>query len=173
MTHVLNIDDAESRDIASGDCFEARIAPLADKTGGQRIGANLTTVPPGKAAFPMHHHYGNEEHFFIVSGTGTLRLGDDRHAVRPGDYVVTPPGGPELAHQLVNTGSEDLRYLSLSTKIVPEVVGYPDSGKTGVLPVPFGHGDGMFLVEDTSKNTKGYWDGEDGSEVKALTAPKS
>ena len=116
MHPILNIADAESRPITNGDVFEARLAPLAERLGGRDIGANVTTVPPGKAAFPLHHHHGNEEHFFIISGNGVLRLGAVNHAVKPGDYIVTPPGGAELAHQLVNTGATDLVYLALSTK---------------------------------------------------------
>src|ERR1700730_10413650 len=108
MHPILNIADAESRPITNGDVFEARLAPLAERLGGVRIGANVTTVPPGKAAFPLHHHFGNEEHFFIISGSGTLRFGDATHAVTPGDYIVTPPGGAGLAHQLVNAGPDDL-----------------------------------------------------------------
>src|SRR5947208_15058499 len=115
MPPMLNIAEAESRQITNGDIFEARLAPLAERLGGRAIAANVTTVPPGKAAFPLHHHHGNEEHFFVISGTGVLRLGAATHAVKPGDYIVTPPGGAELAHQLVNTGATDLVYLALST----------------------------------------------------------
>ncbi len=167
MTPILNISDAQSRRFAHRDWFEARVASLADRLGATAIGANATTVPPGKAAFPFHHHHANEEHFFIVRGTGTLRFGDASHPVKPGDYIVTPAGGSELAHQLVNTGGEDLVYLALSTTTVPEVVGYPDSAKTGVATVPVAAGR-RFLVEDRLRDTKTYWDDEDGAAIQAL-----
>jgi uncharacterized cupin superfamily protein len=171
MHPILNIADAESRPITNGDVFEARLAPLAERLGGRDIGANVTTVPPGKAAFPLHHHHGNEEHFFIISGNGVLRLGAANHAVKPGDYIVTPPGGAELAHQLVNTGATDLVYLALSTKHLPEVVGYPDSGKTGVAAE--GMAQRRFLVEDRFRDTVTYYDGEDGAGVRAAAASGS
>ena len=171
MHPILNIADAESRPITNGDVFEARLAPLAERVGGRDIGANVTTVPPGKAAFPLHHHHGNEEHFFIISGNGVLRLGAANHAVKPGDYIVTPPGGAELAHQLVNTGTTDLVYLALSTKRLPEVVGYPDSGKTGVTVE--GMAQRRFLVEDRFRDTVTYYDGEDGAGVRAAAASGS
>src|SRR3979409_2546958 len=117
---IHNLDRAENRPVPNSDISEARLAPLAERLGGRDIGANVTTVPPGKAAFPLLHHHGNEEHFFVISGTGVLRLGAATHAVKPGDYIVTPPGGAELAHQLVNTGAADLVYLALSTKPLPE-----------------------------------------------------
>ena len=168
MPPILNIADAESRSVTNGDMFEARLAPLAERVGGRNIGANVTTVPPRKAAFPLHHHHGNEEHFFIISGAGILRLGAATHAVKPGDYIVTPLGGGELAHQLVNTGAADLVYLALSTKCLPEVVGYPDSGKTGVAAE--GMAQRRFLVEDRFRDTVTYYDGEDGAGVRAVVA---
>jgi len=172
MKPVLNIADAvangDARELSHGDTFQARLSPLSAPIGGVQIGANVTTVPPGRAAFPLHHHHANEEHFYVVSGSGVLRFGAETHAVREGDYIVTPAGGPELAHQLINTGAEDLVYLALSTKRWPEVVGYPDSGKTGVAVAPPESGGARFIVEDAAKDTKGYWDGEDGAEVAVL-----
>ena len=124
MKPLINIAEAErSYHLSNGTYFEAHMAPLAEKVGGRAMGANLTTVPPGKAAFPLHHHYANEEHFFVVRGSGLLRHGTAVHLVRAGDYIVSPAGGPEQAHQLVNTGNEDLVYLAISTTLAPEGVG--------------------------------------------------
>lgn len=169
MKPVLNIADAEcSYTLKHGEHFEMRGAPLAELLGATSIGANLTTVPPGKAAFPFHHHYANEEHFFIVRGGGVLRYGTETYAVKSGDYIVNPAGGPEHAHQLINTGSEDLVYLALSTQQAPEVVGYPDSGKTGVRPLPYGTPGGKrYLIPDAQLEKSDYWDGEDGSQMRA------
>ncbi len=169
MKPIINIADAPvGQTLSHGEAFAATTSPLASKVGGNLIGANVTRVPPGKAAFPFHHHYANEEHFFIVSGTGTLRLGDTVHPVRAGDYIVTPPGGPELAHQLINTGADELVYLSLSTRIAPEVVGYPDSGKIMMTTALFPQPGFRALVETNNLDTVGYWDGEDGATVSAI-----
>ena len=54
-------------------------------------------------------------------------------AQKLGDIIACPPGGPETAHQILNTGNEELRYLAVSTKPSPEICDYPDSGKFGVL----------------------------------------
>jgi len=168
MKPILNLADAPTRDEAHGDRFESHMTQLAAPLGAKTIGANVTRVPPGKAAFPFHHHYANEEHFFILGGTGTLRLGAATHPVKPNDYIVTPAGGPETAHQLINTGREDLVYLAISTKITPEVAGYPDSGKTGIMPAPWGQPPPPFLVMDANKGDVSYWDGEDGRAVGAV-----
>jgi uncharacterized cupin superfamily protein len=167
---ILNIDDAVPTEHGHGAAFAARIAPLASPLGARSMGANLTVVPPGKAAWPYHHHHANEEHFFVVRGTGTLRFGSETFPVRAGDYIVTPAGGPELAHQLINTGADDLAYLALSTRLAPEIVGYPDSGKVGARAAPTADGGPgqRFLISVADLERLDYWEGEDGAAVRAL-----
>ena len=74
------------------------------------------------------------------------------HAVTKHDYIVNLPGGPECAHQLINTGAEDLVYLAISTNAIPEVCGYPDSAKTGVRTAIYGEPNSRFLIPDASKD---------------------
>lgn len=165
---IVNIADAPTRSGTSGTHFSYSLTELASELGAKTIGANITRVPPGKAAFPFHHHYANEEHFFVLRGSGVLRLGAQTFDVRGNDYIVNLPGGPDLAHQLINTGSEDLVYLAISTQVLPDVVGYPDSGKTGVRTVGTKDRSGRFLVSDSSKNTVDYWQGENGARVASI-----
>lgn len=165
---IINVADAPVHAEKIGERFEFTLTALGSSAGARAIGANVTRVPPGKAAFPLHHHHANEEHFFILSGTGVLRVGEETCEVRPQDYIVSLPGGAETAHQLVNTGSEDLVYLAIGTVVVPEVVGYPDSAKTGVRLAMSQAPDTRFLLQDAAKNTVGYWDGEDGGRVASI-----
>jgi uncharacterized cupin superfamily protein len=169
---IINVADAPVHNGTSGEHFEFSMTQLGDAAGARAIGANVTRVPPGKAAFPLHHHHANEEHFFILSGSGVLRLGAETFAVKPQDYIVNLPGGAEHAHQLVNTGTEDLVYLAISTAVLPEVVGYPDTRKTGVRIAHSLAPEARFLVPDAAKNTVGYWEGEDGSQVAEIVARK-
>ncbi len=162
---VVNIADARTHTEESGEHFGYSMTELASALGAKSIGANLTRIPPGKAAFPFHHHYGNEEHFFVLSGTGVLRTSDETHEIEANDYIVNLPGGPDHAHQLINTGRDDLVFLAISTRIVPEVVGYPDSGKTGVRGESLDGESSRFLVSNSSRNQVGYWDKENGEQV--------
>ncbi len=120
-----------TRETRHGDGFEARLAPIGTLVGAKKLGYNLTVVPPGKRAFPFHNHHANEEMFVILEGEGTLRYGDQRWPVRAGDCINCPAGGP--AHQLINTGTVDLRYLAVSTTIDTDIFQYPDSGKFGAV----------------------------------------
>jgi uncharacterized cupin superfamily protein len=167
-TPILNVADAAVESGLHGDHFEYSVRPLAEAIGGKAIGANVTTVPPGKAAFPLHHHRANEEHFFILSGTGVLRVGSQAYPVRAHDYIVNLPGAADRAHQLINTGAEDLTYLAISTAVLPEVVGYPDSRKTGVRIAFTMDPEARFLVDDAGKQQFAYWDGEDGESVATI-----
>jgi len=71
-----------------------------------------------------------------------------------GDYLVFPAGAP--GHQIINRGSEVLRYLALSTMIEPEVAVYPDSKKTGVLARSHGV---MGVYQD--RDAVDYYEGEE------------
>jgi uncharacterized cupin superfamily protein len=138
---VVNIDEISPDEMLpmfkpTGDAaqrFACKMAPVGPRIGAQLLGYNITAVPPGMRAFPRHNHHANEEMFFILSGSGELRIGDERFTLRAGDFIANPPGGPETAHQIINTGSEELRYLAVSTLHSPEIVEYPDSGKFGVI----------------------------------------
>ena len=130
--HILNLDQLEGgRELRHGDRFDATLAPVGSRIGARQLGYNVTTVAPGKRAFPFHNHHVNEELFFVLEGEGTLRLGSDEHRVRKGDFVCCPAGGP--AHQFINTGTSPLRYLAVSTMVDSDVWHYPDSKKFGVI----------------------------------------
>ncbi len=166
-SHVLNIADVEMIDLAERSRqrgytmpparFGGRIGPIGQKIGAQKLGYNLTVIAPGKAAFPKHSHRVNEEMFFILDGTGELKLGDATHPIRAGDVIACPPGGPETAHQLVNTGNDELRFLAVSTTTFPEICEYPDSGKLNAIT---GMGPDDFRHIARHGESLDYWDGE-------------
>ncbi|MCR9266407.1 MAG: cupin domain-containing protein [Alphaproteobacteria bacterium] len=130
---VTHIDDLPMVEMSHGETFAAKIARLGPVTGMRDLGCMLTVVPPGKKAFPRHNHHNIEEAFVILEGEGEYRFGDTIHPVRAGHVLSAPIGGPETAHQLVNTGSTDLKYLAFSTMPAVDIVEYPDSGKIGAI----------------------------------------
>ena len=133
-TPLIHIDEIEfTRNTQHGERFEAKLAPVSQRIGARRLGYNVTVVPPGKRAFPFHNHHANEEMFFVLDGEGILRFGGDEYPVRKGHFIACPPGGTDVAHQLVNTGTSELRYLAVSTMIDTDVFQYPDSGKFGAV----------------------------------------
>ena len=168
---ILNIADVELQArpaafAASGEAagkYDARMGEIAPRVGARLLGYNITAVPPGMRAFPKHNHRANEEMFFVLEGSGELHFGDQIHAVRTGDVIGCPPGGPETAHQLVNTGATELKYLAVSTRLSPEVCEYPDSGKFGVSVHNSDDADGplwAFRHIGRKGDARDYWEGE-------------
>lgn len=167
---IMNIADAQPQPLppgfaptgAAAERYGARIARISAQLGAQRLGYNLTVLAPGKRAFPFHNHRVNEEMFFVLEGEGTVRIGTQSHPVRSGDIVACPPGGPENAHQIINTGTGELRYLAVSSKLSPEFCEYPDSGKYGVLG-EFTDAEGApqsFRHVGRQADAVDYWEGE-------------
>ena len=76
--------------------------------------------------------------FLILEGEGELRFGDQRYPIRKHDVIACPPGGAEVAHQIINTGSTTLRYLALSSNAEVDACEYPDSQKVLVYAGPRG-----------------------------------
>ena len=169
---IINIADVELQPRppafaatgAAAAIFDAKMGQVASRIGAQKLGYNITAVAPGKKAFPFHCHRVNEEMFLILQGTGEVRIGTQTHPIRQGDIIACPPGGPETAHQIHNTGTEELRYLAVSTKQSPEICDYPDSGKFGVMaeypPGPDGKPQGFRYI-GKQELAIGYWEGED------------
>lgn len=148
---------------AAKERYDARMGMIASQLGAQKLGYNITAIPPGKRAFPFHNHHVNEEMFFVLEGTGEVRIGEAVYPIRPGDIIACPAGGKETAHQIINNGSAELKYLAVSTKLSPEIGEYPDSGKFGVLAeYPAGADNkprGFRFIGRTEKSGD-YWEGE-------------
>ncbi len=129
---VINLDEVTFDDIEENGRYTSQRARFSDGIGAEKLGYNLTVLPPGKVQCPFHSHYAEEEMFFILEGTGELRFGSARHPLRPGDVIACPTGGAEVAHQIVNTGSVAMRYLAVSNRSEFDACEYPDSGKISV-----------------------------------------
>ena len=95
---------------------------------GGTLGVNYVRVPPRSAAVPFHYHLREDEVFYVLSGRGVLRYGDELIDIRPGDCIACP-AGTMVAHQIANPYDEDLEYLAMGPHDPHEVGGYPDSGK--------------------------------------------
>jgi uncharacterized cupin superfamily protein len=130
-SRVINLDELLLEHFQKGDTFESNAARIGTLIGAKQLGYSYDVVPAGKRSCPFHSHYGEEEMFFILKGNGTLRYGSETRAIRAGDVISCPTGGPESAHQIINDSDAELAYLSISTMMPAEVCEYPDSKKIG------------------------------------------
>ena len=129
----VNLDEVQFDDLEENGFYTSKRALFSASIGARKLGYNLTELPPGRSQCPFHSHREEEEMFLILEGEGELRFGEQRFKLRRHDVVACPTGGAEVAHQIINTGSTTLRYLSLSTVSTTEVCEYPDSQKIGVF----------------------------------------
>ncbi len=72
--------------------------------------------------------------------------------------IACPTGGPDVAHQIINTGKTTMRYLALSTLAEIDACEYPDSQKISIVTGQRGESGvrKMFRAE----NTVDYYDRE-------------
>ncbi len=81
------------------------------------LGMGMVILPPNFTS-SAHSHETEQEVWFVISGTGKVRVGDEVADIRPETVIVAPPG---VAHQLTNDGAEDLKALWLFTPAGPEM----------------------------------------------------
>lgn len=161
MKQILNLDAVVTQAVSSPNGkFAANIASLGAQIGAKKLGVSLAVVAAGQKAWPKHAHHSNEEMFFILEGEGTYHCGDESAPVRAGDLIAAPPGSGATAHQIENTSAAELRYLAFSTRLEPEVVEYPDSGKVGVASYA-GHDTPAVRLLVPAGESLDYWQGED------------
>ena len=160
---LVNIADVPLRDGGNGEQFVAKLGRVGALIGAQKLGCQLHIVPAGKKAFPRHNHHANEEMFYVVSGAGVYRHGDETYPIREGDVIGAVSGDVATAHQIVNTSEGELNYLAFSTRIDPDVMEYPDSSKFTVASmIPPGGGmlSAKFGYVGRRDHPVDYFDGE-------------
>jgi uncharacterized cupin superfamily protein len=163
-----NINDPhfdEPREHPGFECMRARIGRQA---GSERLGLSLWELPPGQAAYPYHHHLGEEELLVVLTGRPHLRTPAGWRELPPGE-VVAFPRGETGGHQLANRTDETVRFLALSTSGEPDLVVYPDSNKLGAFE-RVAHGGGLRAMFRSSESVD-YYDGESYTDESSSAAP--
>jgi mannose-1-phosphate guanylyltransferase/mannose-6-phosphate isomerase len=78
---------------------------------GERFQVKRITVKPGaKLSLQMHHH--RAEHWVVVSGTASVRLGDQVKLVTENESVYIPVG---VTHSLENPGKLPLHLIEVQS----------------------------------------------------------
>ena len=154
MPNINEPEFDEPREQAGFRCQRAR---LSRQAGSERLGLSLWELPPGEAAYPYHHHLGEEELLLVLEGRPALRTPAGWRELAAGE-VVAFPRGEGGAHQLLNRTEHTVRFLAFSTNGEPDIVVYPDAGKLGAAQrLPDGGGLKMMFRLDDEVD---YWDGE-------------
>ena len=82
-------------------------ADFLERTGSQILGARLWRMPP-QSANTLHRHVRAEEFYFVLEGTGRIRIGDESLTVpRYGGVLV----GPDQLRQVFNDTDAEVLWL--------------------------------------------------------------
>ena len=128
-SRIENLPSSHKREHEGYEYFRRKFIPFG---GAKNTVVSVYEIPPGKAAYPYHFHYKNEETFYILSGEGILRTPGGGRKVKAGELLFFP-AGPEGAHILKNTSeTEMLCYIDFDVVHDIDVAVYPDSDKIGI-----------------------------------------
>jgi mannose-6-phosphate isomerase-like protein (cupin superfamily) len=82
-------------------------ADFLERTKSEILGARLWRLPP-KSANTLHRHPKMEEFYFVIEGTGRIRVGDQTLTVpKHGGLLV----GPEQLRQVFNDTDTEVLWL--------------------------------------------------------------
>ncbi len=126
---VSEMDVEHVADYGDYEFIRRRLIPMSE---ARQCTVAVYEIPPGKAGYPYHYHMKNEEIFYILSGTGTLRTPEGERTVGAGE-IIHFPANENGAHKLTNSSAtEMLVYIDFDTHNDLEVAFYPDSDKVGI-----------------------------------------
>jgi mannose-6-phosphate isomerase-like protein (cupin superfamily) len=98
-------------------------ADFLERTGSENLAARLWRLPP-KSASTLHKHVRQEEFYFVLEGTGRLRVGDETLTVpRHGGVLV----GPDQLRQVFNDTGTEVLWLIVGA---PEELEFLPGAKT-------------------------------------------
>ena len=100
---------------------------LGDLTGLTGLGFHIIEVAPGAETTEYHVHHFEDECIYVLDGNATAEIGDEKHSIKPGDFIGYRKGG--LAHTIVNTGAVTLRMIVVGQRLPHDVGDYPRKGE--------------------------------------------
>lgn len=100
---------------------------LGDLTGLTGFGFHIIEVAPGFDTTEYHVHHHEDECVFVLEGEATALIGDEEHAIGPGDFIGYRKGG--LAHSIYNSGDRTLRCIVVGERLAHDVGDYPRQQK--------------------------------------------
>jgi len=102
--HLITPDDLHWR---PSNLMKIPNADFLERTGSGNMGARLWRMPP-KSANTLHKHIRAEEFYFVLEGTGRMRVGDETLTVPKYGGVLV---GPEQLRQVFNDTDEETLWL--------------------------------------------------------------
>jgi mannose-6-phosphate isomerase-like protein (cupin superfamily) len=100
-------------------------ADYLERTGTENIGARLWRLPP-KSANTLHKHIRSEEFYFVLEGTGRMRVGDETLTVPKYGAVLV---APDQLRQVFNDTDNEVLWLIMGA---PEELEFVPGSKSKI-----------------------------------------
>ena len=100
---------------------------LGDLTGLSNIGFHIIEIQPGFESTERHVHYFEEECVYVLEGDGEAIIGDQRHAIKAGDFIGYRVGGDP--HSILNNSDKALKCIVVGQRLDHDVADYPNPDK--------------------------------------------
>ena len=120
--HLIKPDDLSWR---LSNLMKIPNADFLERTGSENMGARLWRMPP-MSANTLHKHIRSEEFYFVLEGTGRLRVGDETLTVPKHGGVHV---GPEQLRQVFNDTNDDVLWLIIGA---PEEIEFLQGSKSAI-----------------------------------------
>ena len=98
---------------------------LSDAFGLTHLLVHQEVLLPGRRASGFHYHSEKEELFYVLSGTPSVRVGDEVTDLEPGDVIGFKPL-PEQPHMMFNRSQEPAIILTIGTNSEADTITYLD-----------------------------------------------
>ena len=118
--HFIHPEDLEWR---PSNLMKILNADYLERTGSENIGARLWRLPPNSAN-TLHKHIRSEEFYFVLEGTGRMRVGGETLTVPKYGGVLV---GPDQLRQVFNDTDDDVLLLIVGA---PEELEFLQSSKS-------------------------------------------
>ena len=125
--HLIKPDDLAWR---LSNLMKIPNADFLERTGSENMGARLWRMPP-QSANTLHKHIRSEEFYFVLEGTGRLRVGDETLTVPKHGGVLV---GPASLRQVFNDTNEEVLWLIIGA---PEETEFLQGSKSEIDLTPF------------------------------------
>jgi len=102
--HVIKPEDLRWR---PSNLMKIPNADYLDRTGSENLSARLWRLPP-KSANTLHKHIRCEEFYFVLEGTGRMRVDDETLTVPKYGAVLV---APEQLRQVFNDTDDEVLWL--------------------------------------------------------------
>jgi uncharacterized cupin superfamily protein len=99
--------------------------------GGSQVGVGIDILKPRQVSNRFHYHLREEEHIFILKGSATLVLGNNRYVMKERDYCCFP-AGQRAGHHLVNHTRQNCVFMTIGDNKPDDIACFPDTGKARI-----------------------------------------